>query len=261
MAGKTFLIVGDSWSQGEIENHWPEEPSHRVVHRGLTQYLEDAGHTVYNRGILGSANIEAYWQTYGAFFPRGEYHEHDKFPPVIQEDVDYILWFVTDSLRDIDQNTYYEQLKKFKSIKKIYYNLIVERYGWFDNLAEQIQKKIYLIGGWIPVWSGIIKYNYLQNLLPDVHGMLVPGSRVRLTHPALHIFDYVKDSIDYAKNYLNSNELDVLKNEIIQFTDEWTYAEDLRRNHPEFFWPDGHHPNRHGHYKIFEHVCKELNLE
>jgi len=40
----------------------------------------------------------------------------------------------------------------------------------------------------------------------------------------------------------------------------WAYSEDVRKAHPELFFPDWEHPNRLGHYKIYETVKEKLGL-
>lgn len=254
---KTFLIVGDSWSQGEIEYHDDQEQTHQVSHRGLNQYLEDAGHTVYNRGGLGWANVEAYWRTYSAFFD----HTNCGHPEPIEKDIDYIIWFTTDSFRDLTQEQYLEKILEYKSIRKTFIKSLEEGYQRFNELSSKIQKPIYLIGGWVPVLDTVNHYSNLRVLIRDVHQLLVPESQISITHPALQLYEYVKQTADYVKNKLSSGEIDFIKNEIIELTDEWTYALNIRAYNKPLFWPDCHHANRQGHYKMFEHIIKELNLE
>ena len=95
---KTFLVLGDSWSQGEIEL---QQEQHVVVHQGLVQYLKDDGHKVINGGGLGWSNKTAL----------------EKCKELYTPDVDHIIWFVTDSLRDLTEQEYIEQLRNRNSIR------------------------------------------------------------------------------------------------------------------------------------------------
>lgn len=244
--GKGFLIVGDSWSQGEIENYNWGAQSHIVVHRGLTQYLMDDGHRVHNRGGLGWSNIEAYFQMESSFRD----NTHVNYPKPIEDNIDYIIWFTTDSLRDIQEKEYNERLQEKGSIRQVIFDILEEVYARFDKFAKEIDKKVYLVGAWAPVHSSISKYSNLVPLIDDVHEFLVPGSNISLTHSALQLFDHVRQSADLVPD---------VKQEIIELTDEWAHAEDIRKANPEWFFPDEQHANRAAHYKIYEKV-KEVIL-
>ena len=253
---KTFLIVGDSWSQGEIEHYPNQEKSHVVVHRGLIQYLEDEGHSVFNRGGLGWTNMDAYWQTYSAFFD----NTHCNYPLPIDKNIDYIVWFTTDSFRDLNESQYLEKITVNKSIRKTFLETLDQCYSRFNELSNQIGKKIYLIGGWTPVSSEVTKYENLITIIPDVHKMLVPESDISLTHACLHLFDHVKNTANIAKQFLNTEEIDFIKQEIIDLTKELMHAENVRQHNKPLFYPDNHHPNRKGHYQIFTKVKEVLRL-
>ena len=69
--GKTVLILGDSWSQGEINTN---ENGKYVSHSGINQYLLDDGYKIENRGgerLLGmfKEGNEAMKKTYGEDLP------------------------------------------------------------------------------------------------------------------------------------------------------------------------------------------------
>lgn len=253
---KTFLIVGDSWSQGEIEHYPGQEKSHIVVHRGLIQYLEDAGHTVYNRGGLGWSNIEAYWQTYSAFFD----NTHCNYPPPIGDDINYIIWFTTDSFRDLEESQYLERIKANKSIRKTFIETLDQRYSKFNELSDRIGQKILLIGGWTPVSPEVEKYKNLVTIIPNVHELLVPESDISITQACLHLYPYIRNSAETGKVFLTGQEVDYIKQEVIDLSGELNYAERVRKLNKPLFYPDGDHPNRQGHYKIFEKVKATLNL-
>lgn len=246
--GKGILMVGDSWTQGEFEAYNHGAQSHVVVHRGLSQYLMDDGHRVHNRGIPASSNSESYWQTYAAFnLPTEATH----YPKPIEDPIDYVIWFTSDPLRDIQQDEYTRRLKETGSIRQVMIDVTERWYEQFNNLSDTIGLPIYLIGGWTPVWEGIAKYKNLQSLIPCVHNLLVPGSDISFTHAAMHLYPHVRESGWFS---------DAVKQEIIELVDEWAYSEDVRKAHPELFFPDWEHPNRLGHYKIYETVKEKLGL-
>lgn len=246
---KTFLIVGDSWSQGEIEQGPSKEISHVIVHKGLEQYLLDEGHKVINKGKLGGSNWEAYWAVRSSYFDES----HNGYPTPIGEPIDYILWFLTDPLRDWDKEVYIKEVNEIKSIKKFFTDKIDFMFNKMSELSAEIKLPIYVIGGWIPVPDSVSLYNNLQTLIPDVHKLLLPDSNLPVTHCAFHLYEYASD-LSLISNNLTSNELNNLKQEIVDLINELNYSDRLRRSHKDLFYPDWYHPNRAGHYKIFETV-------
>ena len=225
---KSFLILGDSWSQGEI--HYGE-----VVHQGLAQYLGDDGHLVDNRGDMGLSNAESYQQCKNALDKNGADH------------IDYIIWFVTDSLRDLSEQAYISELKQKQSVKQVVRDTHHACYRKFNKLGIPI----YLIGAWAPVVEDIDVYPNLKVLIPCIHNFLVPGSNVTLYHPTVTLYEHVRQSASYVPT-------PEVKQEMIDLIDEDAYALFVRQNNPKWFYPDNNHANRKGHYKIYQHVKEKL---
>jgi hypothetical protein len=220
----TFLILGDSWSQGEIQDG-------EVVHQGLTQFLEDDGHTVHNRGGLGFSNEQAYQECKKA----------------LDENIDYIIWFVTDSLRDLSEQEYIAELKQKQSVKQV----VREAHHACYSKFNQLDIPVYLIGAWAPVVEDIDQYANLKVLIPCIHEFLVPGSNVTLYHPTITLYEHVKQSA----SHVSTSEV---KQEMIELINEDGYALFVRKNNPKWFFPDDNHANRKAHYKVYELVKERL---
>jgi len=246
--GKGILIVGDSWTQGEFEMYNHGAQSHVVVHRGLSQYLMDDGHRVHNRGEGGLSNIESYWRLKSAF----GLHDNDEFGKPIEDPIDYIIWITTDSFRDTnDENKIIEKIKQENSIGTVMFGMLFEKYLEMNELSKQIGIPIHCIGGWTPLLKDMEPFDNLVPLIPCVHELLVPGSNLPITHNALHRHKFIRNL-----GWIS----DKIKQEIIELIDQWTYSQEIRRNHPDLFFPDWEHPNRLGHYKIYETVKEKLGL-
>lgn len=224
LSPKTFLVLGDSWSQGEIDNG-------EVVHQGLIQFLRDDGHTVYNQGGLGFSNERAYQECKKA----------------LDKDIDYVIWFVTDSLRDLSEQEYIAELKQKQSVKQVVRDTHHACYRKFNELGIPI----YLIGAWAPVVEDIDQYANLKVLIPCIHDFLVPNSKVTLYHPTITLYEHVRQSARHVPT-------PEVKQEMIELINEDGYALFVRKNNPKWFYPDDNHANRKAHYKVYELVKERL---
>lgn len=221
---KTFLVLGDSWSQGEIEL---QQEQHVVVHQGLVQYLKDDGYKVINGGGLGWSNKTAL----------------EKCKELYTPDIDYVIWFVTDSLRDLTEQEYIEQLRNSNSIRQVVLDNHNKIYKEFDQLGIPI----YLIGGWAPVLPNVSDYKNLKVIINCLHEYFVPDSQVGLFHSAVTLLEHVKQS---ARHHPTPEVMQ----EVIELIDEDAHARMIRNNNPKWFYPDNNHANRHGHKRIYERI-------
>ena len=124
---KNILILGDSWSQGEID--FDENKKHIVTHGGVHRYLVEHGHSVTNLGGLGESNDQAY-RCY------------------IQQPATYdlVLWFQTDVTRDVNYNyeeLFYKKLVELKSIRGVFDYILLNTYSLLDAAAKQKNEKIF----------------------------------------------------------------------------------------------------------------------
>ena len=211
-----ILIVGDSWGCGE----WgldPHSKKYTVLHKGLEQYLIDFGCTVTNLSVGGCSN-DSIFRT---------------LKEQIQFSYDVIIWFQTDPLRNL--RPYLENLEIFKKEKDdfilVHDELLDLTYKKFNSLNTPI----YCLGGTTRLDLDLMKkYSNLHPVIPsiaeffgDVQVRIWPSSWVQE-----FASKYEKIFTESLLNYL--------------------YSECNINLSVKWFYPDGGHPNRAAHEKIFE---------
>lgn len=239
---KTILIIGDSWSRGELTDK-EDGTGSNVVHAGTEQYLLDAGHTVINLGIIGGSNNQA-MQNYL------EYKDH----------ADYIFWFQTDPLRDVHSNNYgnqfFELLKKFNSIKAVFDYLIADMQNEINNIAVDRNQIIHVIGGFSVLTPNINKFSNLENFITNVSALIDPLTNFEV-YGYFPEFKWFIDIIEYCKKHNLIS--DYITQEYIDIMSEHQRIFEYMANNKQYYWPDGRHTNRHGHKIIFNQIEKLLN--
>lgn len=224
-----ILIHGDSWGVGEWNGDFSNK-IHRLgnygpSHPGLAFYIaEYNGDTVRN-------------------ISEGNYSNQSMLDDLYQIDLtiyDKIIWFQADPIRDLrPYSDFKERFKSFSHLMQYKEQNLDETYCKLNNL----NKEILCIGGSSKLDTNIIKkYNNLKPTIPSVIELLIPGYE----HPKLWFGDY----ISWIDRQFDIDSLDKI-----------VYHKKLLDglvNYPEYFSPDREHPNRLGHYKIFEIVVDYL---
>lgn len=151
-----FFIMGDSWGQGEYKN------CQLVPDTGLERYLLELGHTVTNVSAGSACNFgqlrHAYWTL----------KEH--------ADYDYIVWFHTEGVRDIDQIIlrdptdapiqYPDFDLDYNYVQALEY-LANRNYQYAQECFNEFQIPFIVIGGQGPVANSIHRYNFYRHLIPS----------------------------------------------------------------------------------------------
>jgi len=220
-----IAIGGDSWGVREWGNI--------ELHRGLWQYFEEDGHEVTMAAIPGSGNFENVSHFFNVIST-----------PLIK--YDYIFWFQSDPIRDL------RPYDDFGKSIKTYEDLIIKSDELIDktyNFLNSIGQKIYCIGGCSKLNLELMKkYNNLYPLIESVTEFILPNYK----HPKLWHSDWINvvdkldmDSIDFLlENKLKQDSL----------------ADTKIKEHREYFWPDGGHPNRKGHKVLYDFINNSLNI-
>lgn len=240
---KKILLLGDSWSQGELD--FDQDGKHYVTHRGVHQYLLDLGHNVINLGGLGKSNSQAVRQY------------RDNPGPY-----DLILWFSTDVLRDVNwsyENLFLNRLKSLKSIKSTFDEV---QSIWFSNmndLARERNQKIYVMGGFSAIDSKIDFFPNLINFIPSIINLINPQYNFSM-YGYFTNFEWFVNIIETAKKeqWFTNSELLYIKEEFTNMMDENIKLTNFLKTDKKYFWPDGIHPNRYGHQIIFNKIKEEL---
>jgi hypothetical protein len=244
---KTILIIGDSWSRGELIFK-KTGIGHDIIHAGTEQYLIDAGHTVINLGILGGSNSQAK-QNYQNF----------------KDHVDYIFWFQTDPLRDVngknnDGEPFIELLQRFNSIKAVFDYLIDDIQNEINNIAVDRNQIIHVIGGFSVITPNINKFSNLENFITNVSALIDPLTNFEV-YGYFAEFNWFINIVEYCKkhNLVSDSVLSYITQEYIDIMTEHQHIFEYMSNNKQYYWPDGRHTNRHGHKIIFNQIEKLLN--
>jgi hypothetical protein len=240
---KNILILGDSWSQGELRID--KNKKHIVTHGGVHQYLLEHSHTVTNLGGLGESNLHAY----------NCYAQQTK-------SYDLVIWFQTEVTRDVNYNykeLFYKKLVELKSIRKVFDYILLNSYRMLDDEAKKKNEKIVVLGGFATVDDRIQDFTNLVNFVPSIISLIDP-SKSFSTYSFFAPFEWFVDIIEnITSDYsLEQETIDSLKEEYIRMIDENFKMIDYLGENKTYFWPDGMHPNREGHRIIFNKIKEEL---
>jgi len=216
----TILIAGDSWGCGEWEG---DEENYGVSHKGLEHFLTEYGCSVTNVSKGGSSNADSI-QRIKDF--------------ISTTNVDHIFWFQTNPIRDL---RYSDRSYDEKSLPKTSEEYKIKTKKLLRNTYEflnQLNVKIHCIGGLARLEKCINKYPNLIPLIPSVIEMF--GAQ----EPDFWIENWIDAKIKFSDTFLT--ELEEMPNPWELLPKKW-------------FYPDGVHPNRHAHYKIFKYILSAKN--
>ena len=126
------MILGDSWSVG----CWHEQDNrNQVYHRGISQYLEDQGHTVEMVGRGGSHNVTQLMKLQG----------------YIDLDYDLYIWLWTDCLREYEWYRTHQQ--GIHNIYDIHRNNELHVQSEITAYRPDIWDRMVMIGGNAPLMT------------------------------------------------------------------------------------------------------------
>jgi len=230
-----IAIFGDSFANGETDSR------SKLEHLGLTQYLMDAGHLVVNfsrQGNTTSGVIEDY-----PFHIRQ--NEHLKF--------DIALIFQTEPSRSTQE--WIGSIKSGTSVKDVDVHMIKYYYGELLKSQNQFEVPIYLIGGTVDTLSPeVIKECGLKLACQSLVNLVLTGEHLIkepilsfvFPLPVYNILEECEDLIDDKEYFLKIEKMG---------NDRYK----LMLDNPEYFYPDGVHPNRKAYKILFDHL-KESNI-
>jgi hypothetical protein len=157
---------------------------------------------------------------------------------------DYIFWFQSDPIRDL------RPYDDFGKSIKTYEDLIIKSDELIDktyNFLNSIGQKIYCIGGCSKLNLELMKkYKNLYPLIESVTEFILPNYK----HPKLWHSDWIN-----VVDKLDMDTIDfLLENKLKQDS----LADTKIKEHREYFWPDGGHPNRKGHRVLYEYIFNKV---
>lgn len=221
-----IVIGGDSWGVRE----WSDSEE---IHRGMWQYFEEDGHEVSMSAIPGeSNNITTNHLRNVVSYPLIKY--------------DYIFWFQSDPIRDLrPYDDFGKSIKTYEDLVNKSDELIDKTYDFLNSIGQ----RIYCIGGCSKLNMELIKkYNNLYPLIDSVTEFILPT----YTHPKLWYSDWIN-----VVDKLDMESIDFLLEDKLK---QDSLADTEIKEHREYFWPDGGHPNRKGHKVLYDFIIDSLNI-
>ena len=244
-----IIISGCSWSCGEWSRGDTREDKtpYTVLHEGLTQYIKDVGITVLNLGIPAGSNYVVA-KKISSWFERNPDHQ-----------VKQIFIFQTDYARDY-QMRFDEDFDNIEYANTVAHIMIARFYHRLIEISNKYNVKIYLIGGVSDTLSPEILKSYYAPLEVACQSMvnLLVNKNHLIDDPVLSWYpgEYLP-MVERIKKRLSADQISKLLQEI----DKGFNRENLVFSAPEYFWPDGIHPNRDGHKKLFDYLVENNYLE
>ena len=243
----SIIIAGDSWGLGEW--HVDSEKKYGVAHGGLAEYLRLDNVNVINLSVPASSN----WQT----LDRLTYFFDSGAVSLLKESVDKIFIFQTEWIREF-RLRWHNPVKFSNPVISYHITKFTQDLRdsnltlWYNALNEFAAKhsvSISLIGGCSDIAP--ISYPNVSVACQSLTNLLITGCS-EIKNP-VYCFRPEADFVLEAKRTADSDALHFLMQEITQAENR----ENLWRQHPEWFWPDGNHANRQAHYKLYQFLKQQ----
>jgi hypothetical protein len=237
-----ILIAGDSWSAGEWQY---ANNTHTTVHAGFGQYLMDKGFDVLNLSKGGGSNYET-CQRLENFL---------SFNPTLK--IKSIIVCQTEWHRD---SIFYSK-KDLQQLLPLGYDGIKQQwismfYRRLSYLSQKWSIPVYLIGGCSDtLWIDQFEHEYPGcKIVCQSWTNLIIGSDSRLDVPVFSQFIINQDFIEFVKTKFKKRSVTLLLDDI----DVGNKRRQLIKDNPEYFEPDGIHPNRHAHEILFKQCLENI---
>lgn len=234
------IICGDSWTAGEWNNE-----GNCILHGGIAQYFKEDNCDVINIGYPGGTNLASIirldnWLNLNT-------HNDDT----------RILFFFTEFFREIwhytNHNNYSQHVNLDNELNRSYTEIkdswVYRPYYRLQELAEKYNTKFYLVGG---ASDTIFEYDDFSIDFPNLK-IACQSITNLLVYDNPHIDEPVmcKFLNDWTDPFLKSIKHD---NALLTDMDLGKARSDIMKQNPQWFWPDGCHPNREGHLKLYKYL-------
>lgn len=233
------ILIGDSWGCGEWNiNH------HTIDHRGLAEYATN----VINLSITGSSNWEIVVRLKN-FLMTNKLRINKVF--VVQTEYSRDVSTKSESLYNPCE--WHREINNVNSLQDYEIAILSKFYSLLSELAVEHHVLIGLIGG----CADIASYDKFNEDYPNLYVACQSWINLILNNtPEMQwnkcVYSWYteksKKLIPIAKDKFNNTE------DIINCIDKGSARYELLLSHPEFFYPDGTHPNRTGHKILFDYL-------
>jgi lysophospholipase L1-like esterase len=237
-----IVIAGDSWGCGEwIRGDLRPGAATVIAHGGLAEYLSENGHTVHNLSKGGASNT----------FIHSAISKHLESQSLKSQELpDKIIVFQTTHTRDY-KFRFDEDWTKVTEVNSLSDIWLSRFYSSLSNIASLYNIPVYLIGG-------LADTLWLDKMAEHYPGVTVAcQSMVNLILTGNHRIDppvfawWTKETLPLVaelKQTLPSDQMPALFDQF----DLGIERQNLLLLHPEYFFPDGTHPNRLGHKILYD---------
>jgi hypothetical protein len=222
-----FFILGDSWGVGE----WTKKSGifESIPNTGLDYHLTQLEHTVTNISAGSAGNFGQLRHAYWTLKEKSDY--------------DYIIWFHTESMRDIEEiliNDPDEGRRYFPNFDITNWEagldyLDLENYKYAQTITDEYNIPFIVIGGQCPVNPVINQFSFAHHI---IHSWLAELLNLNFTPPKNTFFSW--DKIKRILDHYNINEKEFIINNIDQL-DCAKIIQQLATESPLF--PDNGHPS------------------
>jgi|Laugrespbdmm15sn_2_1035079.scaffolds.fasta_scaffold00178_9 hypothetical protein len=240
---QTLVIIGDSWG---VPNYAPINYINNTIEKIKTLYSDDVEINVTHLGDPSDTHLELLLENEGYnvinFAKNGgtnleTIREAKQYFLVNLTEVDWLIWFHTESLRDRNEILTSPQIKF--SIPKLTKDLAILAYQEFTDLISTLKCKTIVIGGQAPIdvddFDNIV--GQIELLIEDWHSEIL-GIKLPFSHGVcnLDLFDSANctDSIEEKSKMLDN--IDTI----------------LKLDCASSEFPDNAHPGKHAHKKLFD---------
>jgi len=223
-----FFILGDSWGVGEYALV-DKIILNSVPNTGLDYHLAQLGHAVTNISAGSAGNFGQLRHAYWTLKEKSDY--------------DYIIWFHTESMRDIEEiiikdpdegQRYFPNFDIGNFESGLDY-LDFENYKYAQTIADEYNIPFIVIGGQCPVNSVIDQFSFAQHI---IHSWLAELLDLNFTPPKNTFFSW--DKIKKILDHYKIDEKEFIINNIDQL-DRAKVIQDLALKSKCF--PDNAHPS------------------
>ena len=222
-----FFILGDSWGVGE----WTKKSGmfESIPNTGLDYHFTQLGHTVTNISAGSAGNFGQLRHAYWTLKENANY--------------DYIIWFHTESMRDIEEiliNDPDEGQQYFPDFDISNFDIGLDyldfkNYKYAQTIADEYNIPFIVIGGQCPVNPVINQFSFAQHI---IHSWLAELLELNFIPPKNSFFSW--DKIKRILDHYDVDEKKFIVNNIEQL-DKAKIIEDLASASPLF--PDNVHPS------------------
>jgi len=230
-----ILIAGDSWGCGE----WSSTEG--ITHGGLAQHLIDNNLPVVNISLPSGNNDEVV--SYTKFFLKNNRHLK----------ISKVVLFQTDILRRPNPPDLSRGWLDFRT---------ASCYGYFNriqDLARSFEIQFLVVGGLADIAISQQQLDLLPNVSIACQSFtnLIFNDRADIVNPITSNFGYdCIHGINKIKSYSTADDIEILLSDI----EEQRQRQDVINSNKQWF-PDGSHPGRDAHKKLFDYLISNNYLK